>query len=198
MNPEEILKQMNFSTELLALRKIILSTGLEETIKWGTPVYTYEGKNVVGIAGFKEHFGVWFYQGVLLKDPQKKLINAQAGKTMALRQWRMASKKDIDKRVLSAYIREAIHNEKKGLRIASRKPVKKAPVLPPELKSAMSSSKKLATAFSKLTPGRQKEYAEFIAGAKQMVTRKTRVEKIKPMILAGAGLNDKYSRKKNS
>ena len=194
-NAEEILRNLNFGSELLTLRKIILSTGLKETIKWGMPVYTYEGRNIVGIAGFKGHFGAWFYQGALLADKHKKLVNAQEGKTKALRQWRMNSKADIDKQVLLEYLREAIDNEKKGARIAADKPVRKPPVLPAELRTALASSRKLTIAFEKLTPGKQKEYAEFIASAKQQTTRIRRIEKVKPMISAGVGLNVRYIRK---
>lgn len=65
-----------YADSLVCLRDTILSTGLNETIKWGIPVYTYHGKNVVGMAVFKSYFAIWFYQGGLLKDEQKKLINA--------------------------------------------------------------------------------------------------------------------------
>ena len=42
---------------LSTLRTLLLQTELEETIKWGTPVYTLDGKNVAAIAGFKSLFG---------------------------------------------------------------------------------------------------------------------------------------------
>lgn len=45
-----------------------------------------------------------------------------------------------------------------------------------------------------LTPGRQREYAEYIASAKRADTKQTRLDKIMPMIVAGIGLNDKYQR----
>ena len=191
-NVDQILDELNFSNELKELRKILLSTGLEETIKWGGPVYTYEGKNIVGIAGFKEHFGIWFFQGALLADKHKKLINAQEGKTKALRQWRMKSKSDIDKKVLQDYIREAIEHEKKGERISADKPIRKPPTLPAELKAALNGSAKLKAQFAKLTPGKQNQYVEYIETAKQAVTKAERIKKIKPMILAGIGLNDMY------
>jgi uncharacterized protein YdeI (YjbR/CyaY-like superfamily) len=68
---------------------------MTETVKWGVPVYTIEGKNIVGIAGFKAYVGLWFFQGAMLKDKKKKLINAQDGKTKALRQCRLNSVKEI-------------------------------------------------------------------------------------------------------
>jgi uncharacterized protein YdeI (YjbR/CyaY-like superfamily) len=44
------------------------------------------GKNLLGIGAFKNHFGLWFFQGSLLKQNTKLLVNAQEGKTQAMRQ----------------------------------------------------------------------------------------------------------------
>ena len=84
----DILKNEKWSELLQKLRRIILSTGLQETVKWRSPVYTVNNKNVVGIGAFKSYAGIWFFHGALLKDTQGKLINAQEGRTIALRQWR--------------------------------------------------------------------------------------------------------------
>ena len=81
-----ISKKRDHKKELTKLRKIIKTTELVETKKWGAPVYTIDGKNIVGIAAFKSYVGLWFFQGTMLKDKKKKLINAQEGITKALRQ----------------------------------------------------------------------------------------------------------------
>jgi uncharacterized protein YdeI (YjbR/CyaY-like superfamily) len=57
--------------ELELLYSIVRSTELEETVKWGGPCFTINGKNVLGIGGFKSYVGIWFHQGVFLKDPKK-------------------------------------------------------------------------------------------------------------------------------
>jgi hypothetical protein len=36
---------------------------LEEAIKWGMPSFLFRGKIVCGIAGFKAHCALWFWQG---------------------------------------------------------------------------------------------------------------------------------------
>lgn len=54
--------------------EIVLSTQLQVAIKWGAPIYTFDGKNIVGLAAFKSHIALWFFQGALLKDRNKKLI----------------------------------------------------------------------------------------------------------------------------
>jgi uncharacterized protein YdeI (YjbR/CyaY-like superfamily) len=94
--------------ELKSLRRTLLSTGLSETLKWGAPCYTFNDRNVVGIGAFKAYFGLWFFQGALLRDPEKVLINARDGRTRAQRQWRMRSAKDIRQAVIKRYVKEAI------------------------------------------------------------------------------------------
>lgn len=179
-----------WQAELNRLREILTSTELEETVKWGGPCYTYNGKNVVGMAAFKSYVGLWFYQGAQLGDPQGVLINAQDGKTKALRQWRFESSKEIKVRAIKAYVKEAIAIVEEGKEI---KPERGKPVdVPAELQTTFSKNKKLATAFSKLTPGKQREYAGYVAEAKRAETKQKRIEKISPMILEGKGLNDKY------
>ena len=49
---------------------------------------------------------------------------------------------------------------------------------PAELQAALDKNSKLNKAFAALTPGKQKEYALYIASAKQEKTRIARLEKI--------------------
>ena len=179
-----------WKAELIKLRSILRSTGLEETIKWGGPVYTHEGKNVVGIGGFKSYFGLWFFQGALLADKKKLLINAQEGRTKALRQMRLQSGDEIDARLIKGYVKEAIGLATEGVEIKADR--RKTLTVPSELQAALRKRKRANTGFEKLTPGKQREYAEYVASAKQHATRQKRMDKILPMIEAGVGLNDKY------
>ncbi|MDH3336592.1 MAG: DUF1801 domain-containing protein [Gammaproteobacteria bacterium] len=94
--------------ELKRLREILLSTGLNEEVKWGMPCYTHDGQNIVGIGAFKFYFGLWFFKGAAIKDEQRVLINAQPGKTKDLRQWRMTSPRDIKPSVIKRYVKEAM------------------------------------------------------------------------------------------
>ncbi len=177
---------------LLLLRNILTSTSLEEAIKWGMPVYMLNNKNVAGFIAFKSFIGIWFYQGVFLKDPQKKLINAQEGVTKALRQWRFTSIEEIQKEreIILEYLEEAIQNQREGKEI---KPDRNKPVLiPPELENAFSENPALKDGFHGLSLAKRREYAEYITTAKRVETRQSRLEKITPMILDGIGLNDQY------
>ena len=82
---EYILEAQNGKGILMILRDILDSTELEETVKWGAPCYTINDKNVVGLGSYKSYVGIWFFQGALLKDDTKVLINAQEDKIKALR-----------------------------------------------------------------------------------------------------------------
>lgn len=176
--------------ELSQLHAIIKKAGLGEAIKWGAVVYTHGGKNLISAGGFKNYFALWFYNGVFLKDSHNVLVNAQEGKTKALRQWRFTSKSEIDEKLILSYIQEAIQNEEQG---KSWKPEKSSVVVIPEiLADAIEVDATLKSAFDSLTPYKQKEYIEYVDTAKREETKRSRLEKIKPMIIAGIGLNDKY------
>jgi len=182
----------NWRDEQLRLRSILLATSLSEEIKWGAPCYTHNGKNVVGIGGFKSYFGLWFHQGALLSDDSKVLINAQEGKARALRQWRMTSVKEIKPTIIKRYVKEAISLIESGQEIKAKR---NAPLeVPTELQKTLRRTKGATAAFRELRPGLQREYADYIASAKRADTKRNRIEKILPMISAGIGLNGKYRR----
>ncbi len=190
-----IQKHARWQKELTALREILLVSGMEETIKWGAPVYTVDGKNVVGLGAFKSYVGIWFFQGVFLKDPLGVLINAQENKTKALRQWRFASLDEINANAdrIREYVQEAIENQKKGLMV---RPDRKKPLeIPEELRRALDADAGLKQRFEALSRGKQREYAEYIAEAKREETRRRRLDRIIPMIREGIGLNDRYKGK---
>ena len=182
--------QSHWKEAIVKLREIALSTGMEETVKWGGPTYTVNGKNLVGLGAFKDYVAVWFWQGALLKDEKNKLVNAQEGVTKALRQWRFSSVDEIDKDLLKAYMFETIDNQKAGKQI---KPEKKKPlVIPPKLAAALKADGRLQEQFNAFTPSKQREYADHINEAKREETQDKRVEKAIPLILSGVGLHDKY------
>lgn len=182
-------KNSKWPEELELLKSIINKTALTETTKWGGTAYTYNGKNVLGIGGFNDFFTIWFFKGVFLKDENKILVNAQEGVTKSLRQWRFTTKEEINEKLVLQYINEAIEIEKAGLAI---KPEKKPLIIPERLQAELDASPELSEAFAKFSPYKQKEFAEQIATAKQEKTVLARLEKIKPLILEGRGLNDKY------
>ncbi len=175
---------------LLKFRNILLTSELKEEVKWGIPVYTLNGKNVLGLGAYKSYAGVWFYQGVFLRDPYKKLVNAQEGVTKAMRQLRFTSDEEIDEKLVKEYVAEAIQNQKEGKEI---KPEKKVSFeIPDELNVKFESDQILKNSFDDLSPFKQREFAAYIIGAKRLETKLKRLEKIIPMIREKIGISDQY------
>lgn len=189
---EYIANASDWQDELLRLRDILRATPLAEEVKWGGPCYTYKGRNVVGIGGFKSYFGLWFHQGALLKDDARVLINAQEGKTKALRQWRMLSAKNIKPATIKGYVKEAMVLIDQGQEIKADRTA--SVDVPTELQKAIRSHKGASAAFKELHRGLQREYADYVASAKRDDTKQRRIAKILPMIVTGIGLKDKYRR----
>lgn len=179
---------------LQLLREVMQATRLKETVKWGMPVYTLNKKNVAGFSAFKSWTGIWFFQGVYLKDPDRILINAQEGTTKGLRQWRFTSAEEIRKyhNTILVYLEEAIRNQEAGKEINPDR--NKALVIPEELELAFRSDPSLKESYEALSISKKREYAEYVGSAKGEETRQQRLEKVIPMILEGIGLNDKYKR----
>lgn len=185
-------KDVPFKKEINQLRQIAHKTDATETCKWGIPVYTIDNKNVFGICRFKDFFGVWFFNGVFLKDPKNVLRNAQEGKTKAMRHWNFNSAEEIDPKGILAYMNEAIFNQKEGKVVKPTKSKNVEVEIPEILKAELSKNAELKSAFASFTPYKQKEFCEHISSAKQEATQHRRLSKVLPMIKEGIGLNDKY------
>ena len=176
--------------ELILLRGILNSYPLEESIKWGMPVFTYYGKNLVGIAAFKNHLALWFYQGAVLTENTALLQNSQEGKTKAMRQIKFKEKSEIEPEELKPYIEEALQKQKEGKKVEFEN--NEPEEIPDILNNEFTQSAELEEKFKNLTPGRQREYVAYIKEAKLEATKKKRLEKIIPLIKEGKGLNDRY------
>ncbi len=171
------------------LREITLDCGLTEELKWGCPCYTIEKSNIVLMHGFKDYCALLFMQGALLKDPKKILVQ-QTANVQPARQIRFTNVEEIlkNKTTIKTYIKEAIKNDKSGLKVEIKKTTEYE--IPEEFKIALNEMPELKTAFYNLTPGRQRGYLLYFSSAKQSKTRMERVEKYIPKILDNKGLDD--------
>lgn len=177
--------------ELALLKSIVQKTELEETTKWGIPVFTYNGQNIVGIVGFKSFFAFWFYNGVFLEDKHNVLVSVQEGVTKAMRQWRFSSMEDIDEKLV-ANIQEAIANEEQGKKLKLQRK-EKLPI-PSILMEVFKEDQAFEKSFVALPQAKQNEYVEHIQSAKQEATTSSRLQKIRPLVMQGKGLHDKYKK----
>ena len=165
----EMAYRERWEAEIAEMRRVLAGFEMKEECKWGKPTYTLDGKNIVIMQGFKEYFALGFFQGALLKDPKKVLV--QLGQVHAGRVMKFTSVKDIIAK--AATIK------------ASDFPV------PEELTERFRRDPRFKRAFEALTPGRQRSYLYHFAAAKQSATRVARIGKAMPAILGGRGFLEK-------
>ncbi|MGB2383225.1 MAG: YdeI/OmpD-associated family protein, partial [Flavobacteriales bacterium] len=115
-------------------------------------------------AAFKHHCEVWFFDGA----------------------------QDIPREDVLAYLREAMANAEEGKRVAPPPRPQRSPDWCPALAAAFESEPEFQAAMLALTPGRQREYNDHVGSAKREVTQLARLDKVRPLVLAGKGLHDKY------
>ena len=181
----EMAYRERWKAEIAAMRRVLAGLAMTEECKWGKPTYTVDGKNVVILQGFKEYFALGFFQGALLKDSKKLLV--QLGQVQAGRVMKFTSARDItaNAAIIKAYVKEAIAVEKAGLRVKPKR-TSDLPV-PVELTERFRKDPRFKRAFEALTPGRQRSYLYHFAAAKQSATRVARIEKAAPAIFEGRG-----------
>src|SRR6187399_2311150 len=117
----EMAYRERWEAEIAEMQRVLGGLGMKEECKWGKPTYTVDGKNIIIMQGFKDYFGLGFFQGALLKDPRKILV--QLGQVHAGRVMKFTSAKDIaaKAKTIKAYVREAIAVENAGLRMKPKK-----------------------------------------------------------------------------
>jgi uncharacterized protein YdeI (YjbR/CyaY-like superfamily) len=186
----EMAYRERWEPEIAEMRRVLAGLAMKEECKWGKPTYTVDGNNIVIIQGFKEYFALGFFQGALLTDPRKVLV--QLGQVQAARVMKFTTVKEIAAKAatIKAYVREAIAIEKAGLRVKPKK-TSDYPV-PEELTQLFRKDSRFKRAFEALTPGRQRGYLYHFAAAKQSATRAARIKKAMPAIFEGRGFLERH------
>ena len=182
-------KVHRWTAPLELLRDLVLASGLTETMKWGSPCYMVDGRNVVMLAVFNDHCAVSFFKGMALDDPDTVLESAGPNSRF-VRFVRFRTVADVEhrRRALERLLDQAIALERAGHKIVV--PPAAEPV-PDELQQRLDADPAVRDAFARLTPGRRRSHILHIAGAKQSATRDRRVEACVPVILAGRGFNER-------
>jgi uncharacterized protein YdeI (YjbR/CyaY-like superfamily) len=173
-------------TDILeALRALVRATSLREEMKWGSPCYTHEGKNVIMLVSLKAYCALQFFRGAELADPTNLLEapgpNSRSGRLL---KFRSLAEFDMHRAEAVAFVAQAIALAEAG---AARPAPVAADPIPDELARRLADDPTLDQAFHALTPGRRRSHLLHIAGAKQPQTRERRVEGCVPAILAGRG-----------
>lgn len=170
---------------LADLRRICLEAEIVETVKWGHPCYMHRDRNIVIIGALRSDFRLSFFNAALMKDAEG-VLEKQGPNTMHPNMIRFSTNLQVMEMesVIISYLKEAISYAEAGV-----KPPKEhiKIELPEELLEALECDFELATAFYKLTPGRQKSYVINLNLAKKPETKISRIAKFRDKILSGKG-----------
>lgn len=180
----------HWAAALARLRALCLAAGLSEDVRWGHPCYRHAGRNLALLGATRHDVRLTLPDAELIDDPAGLLEPGgpnSAGRTVI----RFADAAQVDARapVLSAMLAQARTAAAAGRKPASR--MAEAPDLPEDLAAALGADPALAAAFAALTPGRQRSHVLAIATAKAQATRLARIERLRPLILAGKGATER-------
>jgi uncharacterized protein YdeI (YjbR/CyaY-like superfamily) len=173
------------------LRRLLLDCGMDEERKWGVACYTYQKRNILVLGVTKDACSLGFFKGSLMSNSNGLLI-APGAHSQATRQLKFTDLKEAVSKedIIKTHVFEAIEIEKAGLKVDFKKVDEIA--LPAELLAVFAHDSALEAAFKSLTPGRQRGYILHFQQPKQESTRYSRIEKARPNILQGKGMNDDY------
>ena len=175
-------------SEVAALRKVLLATGLTEELKWGKPCYSVDGANIAIIQEMKAFVALMFFKGALIADPDD-LLEEQGENSRSAKRMTFTSTAQVKRTAASigTYVTAAIAAEQAGVTAPPPPPLQLADVI----EQRIANDKAFATAFAGLTAGARREYNLHIAEAKQIATRQARLDKYVDRILAGRRMRDR-------
>jgi uncharacterized protein YdeI (YjbR/CyaY-like superfamily) len=176
---------------LAALREGVHSAhpGIEESIKWRMPFFTYGGHPLANMAAFKAHATFGFWQG--------DQVTGSAGSGEAMGQFgRLTCAADLPaKAQLKAMVRQAIALIEAGApsRRTGRSAEPKPPTEVPDfLREALNRHPQAGANFDAFPPGQQREYVEWLTEAKRVETRDKRLAQAVEWLAEGKRRNWKY------
>lgn len=186
-----IARSAEFARPILEhLRTVVHTTcpGVEESMKWGMPFFSYKSSPMCMMAAFKQHCGFGFWRSRQVVDGTADDGMGQFGKLTTLKD--LPSKKE-----LIAHIRKAMALNEAGVKLTRPKTAAKpAPTLPDDL-AALLARKKHAAAlktYAGFSPSAQREYTDWIAEAKTDATRQKRIATTLEWLAEGKPRNWKY------
>ena len=192
-----IARSADFARPILRHVRKLMHKGhprIEETIKWGVPAFERAGI-VAMMAAFKRHvaFGFWSEKLIRAKlgAEADRVFPRDAKLGMGGRRYLSRAELPPDAAILRAVKVAVALNEsgERPKRAPKRKPPPKAPAY---LAAALKKDAKARATWARLTPGRQREYVEWLVQAKRAETRERRLAQALAWLAAGKPLHWKY------
>jgi uncharacterized protein YdeI (YjbR/CyaY-like superfamily) len=160
----------------------------EETLKWSMPTFMYKNEILAGMAAFKQHatFGFWRGSLVVGKSDEQMSGMGQFG--------RLTSLDDLPPRPeLEALVRKAMQLTDDGVKPPRDKHKKEPFSVPQDLRAAIDANPAAAATFEDFPPSAQREYVDWVAGAKRDETRSKRLAQTVEWLAEGKRRHWKYA-----
>lgn len=158
----------------------------EETLKWGAPTFMYKGAILASMAAFKAHATFGFWKG--------SLVVGEGARMSGMGQFgRLTGVEDLPPRVqLQALVRKAMALTDDGVKAPRNKHRKEPFTVPQDLRAALDASPAAAAVFDGFPPSAQRDYVDWIVGAKRDETRTRRLAQSVEWLAEGKRRNWKY------
>lgn len=185
-------RQADFARPILAHLRAMLHEACpegEETLKWGMPSVVYRGKILAGMAAFKAHATLGYWNDSMLSENEKnRSAMGQFG--------RLTSLDDLPpKTVLIDLTRQAMALIESGAK-PPRATAKKASFkVPQDMRAAVDAVPAAKATFDNFPPSSQREYVEWVTEAKQDATRARRLAQAVEWLAEGKRRHWKYEKR---
>lgn len=155
-----------------------------ETVKWGMPFFTLNGRDVAMMAAFKAHAGVGIFDGSAMGGGEAM---GNVGKLTGVADLPA----DLPARLQAA---AALAAQGKPMRVPAAKTPKAEIAMPDDLAAALAAQPAASAQFAAFPPGARREYLEWVTSAKQPATRAKRIETTVAQAVEGKKLNWRYEK----
>ena len=165
---------------------------VEETLKWSAPSFTYRGKILCGMAAFKQHMslGYWQRNAVMGADAERDGMGSY-GKMREPADLPKAATLKADIRKAMTLIDEAVAGAAPAKPKAAKK-AKPALAVPDDFSDALARKPKALKYFDAFSPSQRREYIEWIVEVKREETRTRRIAQAIEWLGEGKHRNWKY------
>jgi uncharacterized protein YdeI (YjbR/CyaY-like superfamily) len=183
-----IARQPAYAQPILAHLRALMHQAVpdaEETVKWGRPFWTHQGRMLGMMSAFKAHcvFGFW----------RSEMGGPDRGESAGGDYGRITSLADLPADdVLIGQIRAAL--AQLDIAPAKRVRIEPKPALetPPDLAEALAANPAAQASFDGFPPSARREYVEWVVEAKRAETRAARIGKAVAQLNEGKRLHHKY------
>lgn len=178
-------------------RSLVLNSipEIQEELKWSAPAFIYGKSILFSMAGFKQHVRIGFWIGGLLEDKTNVFLDDDCNSSMRFLR-NVKSIEDLpEDKILIDLIKQSVQKNQEGAKSVRNYNTEKTELVIPEYFTESLKNNLLAhDNFQNFTPGKKREYVNWITEAKTESTRNSRMQTAIEWISEGKARNWKYEK----